>query len=94
MVFATQFFDRLANGTCAIGAYDGRGWRGFHHHAALSIAADRFLMADRIIADKPVAEKKLDRTQHAYGSGGLHPPRQSRARSVTWPRQSPACFID
>jgi SRSO17 transposase len=25
--------------------YEGRGWRGFHHHAALSIAAYGFLVA-------------------------------------------------
>ena len=27
--------------------YEGRGWRGFHHHAALSIAAYGFLVAER-----------------------------------------------
>ncbi len=27
--------------------YEGRGWRGFHHHAALSIAAYGFLVAQR-----------------------------------------------
>ncbi|MGE3703420.1 MAG: IS701 family transposase [Hyphomicrobiaceae bacterium] len=27
--------------------YEGRGWRGFHHHAALSIAAYGFLIAER-----------------------------------------------
>jgi len=41
-----------------IGHYEGRGWRGFHHHAALSIAAYGFLMAERLIADKPVGGKK------------------------------------
>ncbi len=28
-----------------LGHYEGRGWRGFHHHASLSIAAYGFLMA-------------------------------------------------
>jgi SRSO17 transposase len=41
-----------------LGHYEGRGWRGFHHHAALSIAAYGFLMAERLIADKPVGSKK------------------------------------
>ncbi len=41
-----------------LGHYEGRGWRGFHHRATLSIAAYRFLMADRLIADKPVGGKK------------------------------------
>jgi SRSO17 transposase len=41
-----------------LGHYEGRGWRGFHHHATLSIAAYGFLMAERLIADKPVGGKK------------------------------------
>ncbi len=41
-----------------LGHYEGRGWRGFHHHAALSIAAYGFLMAERLTADKPVGSKK------------------------------------
>ena len=27
--------------------YEGRGWRGFHHHASLCIAAYAFLAAER-----------------------------------------------
>ena len=30
-----------------LGHYEGRGWRGFHHHASLSIAAYGFLVAER-----------------------------------------------
>jgi SRSO17 transposase len=30
-----------------LGHYEGRGWRGFHHHAALAIAAYGFLVAER-----------------------------------------------
>jgi SRSO17 transposase len=41
-----------------LGHYEGRGWRGFHHHASLSIAAYGFLMAERLIADKSVGSKK------------------------------------
>lgn len=41
-----------------LGHYEGRGWRGFHHHATLSIAAYGFLMAERLIADKSVGGKK------------------------------------
>jgi hypothetical protein len=41
-----------------LGHYEGRGWRGFHHHAALSIAAYGFLMAERLVVDKPVGGKK------------------------------------
>ena len=30
-----------------LGDYEGRGWRGFHHHATLCIAAYAFLIAER-----------------------------------------------
>ena len=30
-----------------LGHYEGRGWRGFHHHAALCVAAYGFLVAER-----------------------------------------------
>ncbi len=41
-----------------LGHYEGRGWRGFHHHAALSIAAYGFLVTERIAAGKPAGAKK------------------------------------
>lgn len=41
-----------------LGHYEGRGWRGLHHHASLSIAAYAFLMSERLIADKPAGGKK------------------------------------
>lgn len=34
-------------GEVGLGHYEGRGWRGFHHHATLSIAAYAFLVAER-----------------------------------------------
>jgi SRSO17 transposase len=32
-----------------LGHYEGRGWRGFHHHASLRIAAYGFLVAERCL---------------------------------------------
>jgi SRSO17 transposase len=32
-----------------LGQYEGRGWRGFHHHATLCIAAYGFLAAERCL---------------------------------------------
>src|SRR4051812_18082205 len=31
-----------------LGHYEGRGWRGFHHHASLCMAAYGFLVAERV----------------------------------------------
>ena len=41
-----------------LGHYEGRGWRGFHHHATLGIAAYGFLMAQKLKAGSPVSGKK------------------------------------
>ena len=65
-----------------LGHYEGRGWRGFHHHAALSIAAYGFLMAERLVADKPVGGKKnfLERQMPALPEDYV--PRGSPARAA------------
>lgn len=41
-----------------LGHYEGRGWRGFHHHASMSIAAYGFLMAQRLKAGSASGGKK------------------------------------
>jgi SRSO17 transposase len=41
-----------------LGHYEGRGWRGFHHHATLSIAAYGFLMAQRLRMGSGTSDKK------------------------------------
>lgn len=65
-----------------LGHYEGRGWRGFHHHATLSIAAYGFLMAERLIADKPVGGKKnfIERQVPAFPANYI--PRGSPARAA------------
>ena len=35
-----------------LGHYEGRNWRGFHHHASLCIAAYAFLMLERLSGSK------------------------------------------
>jgi hypothetical protein len=35
-----------------LGHYEGRNWRGFHHHASLCIAAYGFLMLERLSGSK------------------------------------------
>jgi SRSO17 transposase len=41
-----------------LGHYEGRGWRGFHHHASLTIAAYGFLVAEQLGARAGAGSKK------------------------------------
>jgi SRSO17 transposase len=44
-----------------LGHYEGRGWRGFHHHATLCIAAYAFLVAERTMLP-PSRRREAQRT--------------------------------
>lgn len=44
-----------------LGHYEGRGWRGFHHHASLSIAAYGFLMAQQLRHPQSAGKKNSAR---------------------------------
>ena len=65
-----------------LGHYEGRGWRGFHHHAALSIAAYGFLMAERLVADKSVGGEKNFIERQVPSIPKNYVPRGSPARAV------------
>jgi SRSO17 transposase len=65
-----------------LGHYEGRGWRGFHHHASLCIAAYGFLMAERLIADKPVGGKKNFALRQLPAFPADYIPRGSPARAA------------
>src|SRR5512134_2788048 len=41
-----------------LGHYEGRGWRGFHHHASLTIAAYGFLIAEQLLTRAAKDAKK------------------------------------
>jgi SRSO17 transposase len=43
--------------------YEGRGWRGFHHHTSLSIAAYAFLLCERLSGHHPGTQKNRIRRQ-------------------------------
>ncbi len=43
-----------------LGHYEGRGWRGFHHHATLCIAAYGFLLAERSLFSPSARAGQLD----------------------------------
>jgi SRSO17 transposase len=61
--------------------YEGRGWRGFHHHASLCIAAYGFLTADRL--------KQRSKKNSTQSKASLLPetyqPRGSRPRAAPCP---------
>jgi len=62
-----------------LGHYEGRGWRGFHHHATLCIAAYGFLVAERAAIPPSAAESSaLVRA----------PPRPDHSRPRGSPRQA------
>jgi SRSO17 transposase len=42
-----------------LGHFEGRSWRGFHHHATLCIAAYGFLVTERLVAEKKTATHRL-----------------------------------
>lgn len=63
--------------------YEGRGWRGFHHHAALCIAAYGFLMAERLTAEKPLGGKKNFAIRALPDLPKDYVPRGSPARSAS-----------
>lgn len=62
-----------------LGHYEGRGWRGFHHHATLCIAAYGFLVAER---------SRFSPSAHAAGLALSVPalPRKFRPRGSPGPR--------
>ncbi len=63
--------------------YEGRGWRGFHHHATLCIAAYGFLMADRLQhggSKKNSSRSKATRLPQDYTPRGSPTRATSRAR--------------
>ena len=64
-----------------LGHYEGRGWRGFHHHATLCIAAYAFLIAERAKLPPSAASDAADQfstlgvSQNRPPRGAARPPR-------------------
>ena len=62
--------------------YEGRGWRGFHHHASLCIAAYGFLLTQRL--ESSGAKKNSARSQASLLPEG-YTPRGSRKNATPRP---------
>ena len=74
-----------------LGHYEGRGWRGFHHHATLSIAAYGFLVGQRLT---PGGAKKKSARSGASVLPADYTPRGSGARAAARSRfdRDPSVF--
>ena len=70
-----------------LGDYEGRGWRGFHHHATLCIAAYGFLIAERgaIPPSGPPSSSQLARSAIPQGY---------RPRGAANPTRTPHSHLD
>jgi len=66
-----------------LGHYEGRSWRGFHHHASLSIAAYGFLVAEQLTAGKRSGAKKNFIARQVPGLPAGYIARGSPARTAT-----------
>ena len=66
-----------------LGHYEGRGWRGFHHHASLCIAAYGFLVAERCLFPLSSASPR-DGSRHLR-----YPEASSRAVPARLERHAP-----
>ena len=88
-----------------LGHYEGRGWRGFHHHATLCIAAYGFLISERetIPPSGPCAAPKLQKlaVPNDYRPRGAsdparasHPETRSRQCHDASSSLSPAAYTD
>jgi SRSO17 transposase len=70
-------------GELGLGHYEGRGWRGFHHHATLCIAAYGFLVCERIAI--PPSASWSGTTAHLPNG-----PRSGKAASTA---RAPRCHL-
>ena len=64
-----------------LGHFEGRSWRGFHHHATLCIAAYGFLVSQRLDRSADTKKNCAFRTPPTLPEG--HAPRGSRTTSAT-----------
>jgi SRSO17 transposase len=69
-----------------LGHYEGRGWRGFHHHATLAIAAYGFLVSERSLippsAPRSTAFLKTPRLPKGYRPRGAAAPARTPRRQL------------
>ncbi|UXW10607.1 IS701 family transposase [Xanthomonas oryzae pv. oryzae] len=62
--------------------YEGRNWRGFHHHASLCIAAYGFLMRERLRSKKTPSHSRCLQYPKASARAGLAPMQRHHPNSI------------
>jgi SRSO17 transposase len=69
-----------------LGDYEGRNWRGFHHHASLCIAAYGFLLLERLAGSKKKASPNSRRLAYPQpGASGARRKQRHIPNSIaTW----------
>ena len=66
-----------------LGHYEGRNWRGFHHHASLCIAAYGFLMLERLAGSKKNSvQLKAPTLPTGCARAGLEPMQRHEPTSI------------
>ena len=75
-----------------LGHYEGRGWRGLHHHVTLCIAAYGFLIAERALFSPPEPASRTRRQTSGISAGqqSKHSAAASRAPCGKLRRHAPA----
>jgi SRSO17 transposase len=70
-----------------LGHYEGRGWRGFHHHASLCIAVYAFLVCERTAIPPSGPARRRRRAQFTL-------PASYRPRGAAAPYPAPSAELD
>jgi len=73
-----------------LGHYEGRNWRGFHHHATLCIAAYGFLVLERCFFPLPQVRRHCGQSTSGFAYPVRNPATRLAALPVRTERHNPS----
>jgi len=73
-----------------LGHYEGRNWRGFHHHATLCIAAYGFLVLERCLFPLPQVRRHGGQSTSGFAYPVRNPATRLAALPVRTERHNPS----